>query len=46
MAFLRIDNVKLSSIASCVPPKQVENIHSDLIDARFVSFSLCPWSVI
>ncbi len=32
MAFLKIDNVKISGIAACVPPKLVENKDSDLFD--------------
>ncbi len=34
MAFLTINNVKLAGITSCVPPKQVENINSDLIEDK------------
>lgn len=32
MAFLRIENVIISGIAACVPPKLVENKDSDLFD--------------
>lgn len=32
MAFLKIQSVKISGIAACVPPKQVENKDSDLFD--------------
>lgn len=32
MAFLKIENVKISGIAACVPPKLVENKDSDLFD--------------
>ena len=32
MAFLKIENVKISGIAACVPPKLVENRDSDLFD--------------
>lgn len=32
MAFLKIENVKISGIAACVPPKLVENRNSDLFD--------------
>ena len=32
MAFLKIDNVKISGIAACVPPKLVENRDSELFD--------------
>lgn len=32
MAFLKIDNVKISGIAACVPPKLVENKDSELFN--------------
>lgn len=32
MAFLKIDNVKISGIAACVPPKLVENKDSEFFD--------------
>lgn len=32
MAFFKIDNVKIAGISACVPPKQVENIDSILIE--------------
>lgn len=32
MAFLKIENVKISGIAACVPPKLIENKDSDLFD--------------
>lgn len=32
MAFLKIDNVKISGISACVPPKLVENKDSELFD--------------
>lgn len=31
MAFLKIENVKISGISACVPPTQVKNIDSELI---------------
>lgn len=34
MAFLKIENVSISGIAACVPPKMVENIDSDLIEDK------------
>ena len=34
MAFLKIENVSVSGIAACVPPKMVENIDSDLIEDK------------
>lgn len=34
MAFFKIDNVTISGIAACVPPKMVENIDSDLIEDK------------
>lgn len=34
MAFLKIENVAISGIAACVPPKMVENIDSDLIEDK------------
>lgn len=34
MAFLKIDNVKISGIAACVPPKRVDNMESDLIEDK------------
>lgn len=34
MAFLKIDNVKISGIAACVPPKRVDNSESNLIDDK------------
>lgn len=34
MAFLKIENVNISGVAACVPPKMVENIDSDLIENK------------
>ena len=34
MAFFKIDNVKIAGISACVPPKQVENIDSILIEDK------------
>lgn len=34
MAFLKIDNVKISGIAACVPPKKVDNLESTLVDDK------------
>ena len=34
MAFFKIDNVKIAGISACVPPKQVENIDSTLIEDK------------
>lgn len=34
MAFLKIENVKISGIAACVPPKRVDNMESDLVEDK------------
>lgn len=34
MAFLKIDNVKISGIAACVPPKRVDNMESTLVEDK------------
>lgn len=34
MAFLKIDNVKISGIAACVPPKRMDNMCSDLVEDK------------
>lgn len=34
MAFLKIDNIKISGIAACVPPKRVDNFESNLIEDK------------
>lgn len=34
MAFFEIENVKIAGISACVPPKQVENIDSTLIEDK------------
>lgn len=34
MAFLKIDNVKISGIAACVPPKRVDNMESNLVEDK------------
>ena len=34
MAFLKIDNVKISGIAACVPPKRMDNMESDLVEDK------------
>ena len=34
MAFFKVENVSISGIAACVPPKMVENIDSDLIEDK------------
>ena len=34
MAFLKIENVKISGVAACVPPKRVDNMESDLVEDK------------
>lgn len=34
MAFLKIDNVKISGVAACVPPKRVDNMESTLVEDK------------
>lgn len=34
MAFFKIDNVKISGIAACVPPKRVDNMESALVEDK------------
>lgn len=34
MAFLKVENVKISGIAACVPPKRVDNLDSNLIEDK------------
>ena len=34
MAFLKIENVQISGISACVPPKRVDNMDSDLVEDK------------
>lgn len=34
MAFLKIDNVKISGVTACVPPKRVDNMESTLVEDK------------
>ena len=41
MAFLKIENVKISGIAACVPPKRVDNMKRNRLNANMEGENAC-----